>query len=106
MLISKSPALTYYRNRFIQWINSVKLNRAIKLCDAKTVSMNRQYHVFKIGNGYFINCRLDFKLSTRLSQKEKDRINVIKMRESAVYSSPLTLLKKHYQENYIRNKRK
>lgn len=102
LLMLKSPVLSYYRSRYTLWMNSIRLKRAIKLCDAKTSAYNRQYHVFKIRNKYFIQCRLDFKLSKNLSQKAKDRINVIKVRESAIYSSPLTLLKNNLPVKNLR----
>lgn len=102
MFMLKHPVISYYHNRYTLWKNSLRLKRAIKLCDAKTKAYNRQYHVFKIKNRYYIQCRLDFKLSKNLSQKAKDRINIIKVRESAIYSSPLTLLKNNLPVKNLR----
>jgi len=96
------PIIAYYHEKHILWVAKQKLSRAIKKCDAKTSAYNRQYHVFKIGNSYQVLCRLDFKLSKRLSQKEKDKLDVIKIRQSAIYTSPLHLLKNNLPVRNLR----
>jgi hypothetical protein len=80
--------------QYLLWKQRRSLSRAINLANATSLANNGiQFHVFKIGNKYHVNRRLDFKLSKQLSTKEKDRINVIKLRESAIYSTPLCSVK-------------
>ena len=86
--------IKYNRERYILWLQAKRLREAKKLCDATSIANNKQYHVYKVLNKYHILCRLDFKHNKNLTQKEKDKWDIIKLREAAVYSTPLCLLKR------------
>ena len=96
--------IEFKKNQYKLWKNEKLLQRLIKLADAKSKGNGKQYHVFKVGNGYAIKSRLDFKLNRNLTTKEKENLNIFKLRQSAIYSTPLcsdeeARFKKEFQKN-------